>query len=187
MTNRFLSQLLAVFVILVAKPVLANQLSASTAAGNPGASVAIELALDSGDASSGGEFTISFDSSRLTLTHAQGATADLDAIALPVGPGVAVSQLSLSYFGIDFPFSHGPLYSLWFTIADPYPVAVPDVTRVAIAGCLYDFLTPLCNDFPTIDAAVRVSTGPVGVPEPGIVALLGIAICALGFLARRRR
>lgn len=183
MSNRLVVVLFAVLLSSI-RPALANQLVAGNASAISGGDATIAVSLASGQLPLGGDFTITFDSTRLSFVDVFAAAPDFLPFAAPVG-GPGNLLLSLLYLGdpdLIPSQATGPLFSLLFTVSAS--LADGDVAAIDIAGCGYD-ASFACVPLPaSISPTVTVTHS---VPEPGVAGLLGIAFCALAALFRRRR
>lgn len=158
-------------------------ISAGNVSGLPGAQVQLDVSLTSGSFEFGGNFLISFDSSRLSYFDAQGTTGDLMALAISNTPGLV--ELSLANIGGPLTPVSG-LFSIWFDIAAPYPSAIlPEDVTVTIAEGTFD---PSPSTFATISPLVTVLQRQQGaVPEPGTLGLMGLGLAVMGQFYRKRR
>lgn len=148
----------------------------------------LDVSLVSGDITLGGDFTIGYDITKLTLV---GVVGRLDAqydfsLSFFLDP-----TLYLAYSGPTL-LAIGPIdsiFSILFQIANPYPaVSFPDVTTVTINGYLWGDVgqtveVPLDQAItPTITVAA-----PNKVPEPTALALVGLALLVMVGVGRRSR
>lgn len=178
MKNRF-SWLLAAALCLSAGAANANyQIRADDVAGKPGDTVTLNVFLDGGDFSYGGNFSIGFDAAKLKFNDLQGGSADLFPFTLP---GVGALDLSLANFGIP-PFSSGLLFSVLFDIVN----STPGDTPVAISGFAYDDqIVPNEIPFDSIAPVVTILAHQGTVPEPGVLGLLGVGMAAMACFSRK--
>jgi hypothetical protein len=178
MKNRF-SWLLVAALCLSAGVANANYLiRADDAAGKPGDTVTLNVFLESGDFSYGGNFLIGFDASKLKFNDLLGGSADLFPLALPSTSSV---DLSLANFGVP-PFSSGLLFSVLFDIVN----STPGDTPVAISGFAYDDqIFPNEIPFDSITPVVTILAPQGNVPEPGVLGLLGMGLAAMACFSRK--
>ncbi|MDP2823974.1 MAG: hypothetical protein Q8O52_15025 [Sulfuritalea sp.] len=183
--KKSLASVFAFVILLFSVAANASQITASNAFGHPGDPVSLAVALSDGDISYGGDFTIGFDSTKLTFVDILGASAGFSPFFFSSAPGVEL--LSLAYIGqLPAPGPISPIFSILFSINSSYPSSVfPDVTVVDISGY---FLDVDSNQVPldqSIAPTVTVLAGTV--PEPGVLGLVGLALLIMTGVGRRGR
>lgn len=147
----------------------------------------LDVSLASGDISFGGDFTIAYDITKLTLVGVVGrqdAPYDFSLLFF-FDP-----TLNLSYSGPTLP-AIGPIdsiFSILFQIADPYSPAAgfPDVSTVTIDGYLFDANSKTVALDQAITPTITVAA-PNKVPEPTALALVGLALLVMVGVGRRSR
>mgnify|MGYP000579528210 CR=1 FL=1 len=179
--KKALCSIAAFAFFLFSSAVYADQISSTNASGFPGSNVSLNVSLDSGDITFGGDFTISYDSSRLSLLDIFGAPD-----FIPLSGGVP-GAMALSLVNAGSGFTAGPIFSLLFSIVSPYPAALPDVLVVDIAGTLNDAAGGI-NPVPAIAPTITVlQHGGGTVPEPGPFGLIGLAMVIMAGVSYRGR
>ena len=147
----------------------------------------LHVSLDSGDITFGGDFTIAYDITKLTLVGVVGRQDTQYDFSLLV---FSDPTLNLSYTGTTIP-AIGPIdsiFSILFQIADPYTPAAgfPDVTTVIIDGYLFDANSSTVALDQAITPTITVAA-PNKVPEPDALALVGLALLVMVGVGRRSR
>jgi len=169
--------------------------ASTSASGSPGDTRTLDVSLASGDISFGGDFTIVFDSTRLTFLSIVGRRDNsYDFLATFSDPFTSGATFSLAYNGLPIPAtgSIDSIFSITFRIKDPYPPSnFPDVTHVDISGFVYDnALSPNGPNevsFEAIHPTITVDRPANRIPEPGMLGLVGLALVIMVGFDRRRR
>lgn len=154
----------------------ADAIFAPDASGITGSTVSLNVSLLSGDISFGGDFTIGYDTAKLTLLDVLAGDPMFSPLRsfTPGSESVSLVNSSGSSYG------SGPLFSVLFRILATFP----DSTPVDISGVLYD-AAGSTNALTTISPLVTVDQRTGTLPEPGVFGLAGAALLAMA--ARRMR
>ena len=176
---------LFLFVVLQIQGVAhAGALTSTDGSGVPGGTAKLTVSF-SGDITNGGDFSIGFDSLKLTLNSA--------AIVGPAGFSAFADNTSGQWLisltndqGAD-PVD-GAIFSILFGIVDPFPGGVPGTALVDIGGSVYgaNYSTVGAEDLNPIHATITVNAGQNGVPEPGALFLIALALLIMAAVHHRR-
>ena len=191
MMKKFLASAFASLFLLVSNGAGAAAVVASTnAQGSPGDTVVLNVSLlQGGDITNGGDFTLGFNSAKLEFVKAVGRSDALyEFLATAGDPFSDGDTFSLAYLGVTDP-AIGPIdliVSLSFLIKSPYNFPLSDVTNVRISGFITDANV---RDvvFDAIAPTITVNAPANGIPEPGALALVGVALLIMVGTRRRRR
>ena len=176
-------------LLLVSVAATADQITSVGDSGYPGGpAVKVNVSLNSGGAgnfSFGADFNIAFESSKLALSTIRGATSDFAPLFVTTA---GQTVLSLTNSGSEAS-PLGSIYSIEFFIVDTYRFSLPDFTEVVI-----DWFTKV-NDRGLIQVVQSSSTARIDIinapanaaPEPGALALVGLALVIMVGFDRRRR
>ena len=184
--KKILTPVFAIALLLFSVVANAGQITASNVFGHPGDTVRLDVSLSDGDISYGGDFTIGFDSTRLTLVNVIGrsdSTYDFSTLFY-FDPVVYVpSALFPAVAPID------SFFSIFFSINSSYPATIfPDETPVDISGYFYDVNSqevPLDRSIAPIVTVLARNGGTL--PEPGALALVALALLAMAAVTLRGR
>ncbi len=162
---------------VAANAVPVYKFSQPSVSGYPGGAVTLNVELDSGDISLGAEFEVGFDGAKLVLKNV--VESDPNSFYVIWDPQVArillINSLGSSVAGSS-------LFSASFAITDPYPSQLPDDTFVDIS-----FFDELGDDVGVAPIRATVTVLERTVPEPGVLALTGLALLIMTVVGRRRR
>lgn len=155
----------------------ADAIFAPDASGITGSTVSLNVSLLSGDISFGGDFTIGYDTAKLTLLDVLTGDPMFSPLRsfTPGSESVSLVNSSGSSYG------SGPLFSVLFRILATFP----DSTPVDISGVLYDAAGGT-NALATISPLVTVDQRTGTLPEPGVFGLAGAALLAMAVRRMRR-
>lgn len=186
--KKSLASIVAFVVLLFSASANAGQIASANASGHPGETVNLDVSLAAGDITYGGDFTVTFDSTRLTFKEIIGGNG-LDACcfdsSFPLFQSGSKFSLAQSIFDPAFaPID--PIFSIWFTINDPYPTSdFPDLTYVEISGYFFDVDSTEVQLDRSITPTITVDANSL--PEPGVLGLTGLALLIMTVVGRRRR
>jgi len=196
MMKKFLASVFAAALFVASNvcaepvPVPVPVIESMGADGSPGSAVYLKVAVASGDITGGGLFTVVYDATKLSFNGIVGGNGFLSVVfEEPFEPGRIFSLTQEA----DDPRSGpiGPIFTISFLINPNYVFSNPftpnvDVTDVAISGEVQDRYS-VSVEFETILAPVTVNAPAATVPEPGALALVGLALVIMVGTARRRR
>jgi len=206
--KKSLLSLVASLFLLCSAAANAGVIASLGTSGSPGDSVRIDVSLESGNISYGGDFTVSFDMDKLTFDEIVGRSDNLyDFSAITVtSPLITGYTFSLAYLGLPSPADApiDPIFSIWFLIKSDYPALVfPDITIVTISEVLIDALRDekgnvlydengneylrVAQILQFIEPTVVVQRNDGTIPEPGALALVGLALLIMTGVGRRNR
>lgn len=189
MKNTFFAVLAGILV--VCSPLTRGQTvqihAADATAGGSPLSATVRLSLSQGSLPDGADFTIAFDSTRVSLNSAAATNAvDSVLLSLPSGsPGLGI----LSWVNGDNG-ARSDLFDLLFDIVGLLPSAVEIAAYDASQQCLDGGTGQIqsgCTAFSRTTATVLAAAGGGPLPEPGMTALLGVALSIGAVVTARRR
>lgn len=176
---------LFLFVVMQMQGVAhAGALTSTDGTGVPGGTASLTVSF-SGDITNGGDFSIGFNPSQLTLTSAGiVGTTGFSAFADNSSGTWLVSLTNDS--GTD-PVD-GAIFSIQFGIVDPFPGGIPGTALVDIAGSVYGANYPngAPEDLTPIRATITVNAGQSAVPEPSALLLIALALLIMAAVHHRR-
>lgn len=176
---------LFLFVVMQMQGVAhAGALTSTDGAGVPGGTASLTVSF-SGDITNGGEFSIGFNPSQLTLTSAGivGPTGFSAVADNTFGPWL----VSLTNDSATDPVD-GAIFSIQFKIVDPFPDVLPGTALVDIGGFVYGatYLIDGATDLALIHPTIHVNAGQSAVPEPGALLLVALALLIMAAVHHRR-
>ena len=164
----------------------ADLISAPNAAGSPGGQATLNVSFN-GDISYGGNFTIGFESNKLSLFNIIGGSSDFSPVFINVSPDLVALSLAFSGSSGITGLTSIPIFSLIFDILDPYPGSPPYADAIVdIDGIVFDNFSAEVPLAGAIHPIIRVSA-PLNVPEPGALALVALALLLLAASSRLQR
>lgn len=181
-----LATFLVVFSPLTRAQTLQIQAADATAGGSP-LTASLRVSLSQGSLPDGADFTIAFDSTRVLLKDVSAANAG-DPLLLNLPSGT--SGLGILSWGNGDNGPRSDLFDLLFDILGLLPSAVEIAAYDASQQCLDAGTGQIqsgCTPFSRTTASILPAAGGGPVPEPGMNALLGIALGICALLVSRRR
>jgi hypothetical protein len=199
----------AAFMLLFAGATNAREISSTNDSGHTGDPVQLYVSLDTGDITDGGDFTIGYDSTKLTFVDIVGRN-DSDYSFLPFfiypfynsllpwfdDPRYSGVTVDFAYLGAIDPASApiDSIFSILFNIIEQNPsLTADDYTYVYISEVLLDPVgeageLKVLEVSQTFKATVTILAPETGnVPEPGILGLVGLALLIMTAAGRRVR